>query len=63
MSPQTKAWRESVIRYCALRLRYRRACRSGRTNICDLAALLGKVEEAGDTCQRLMPEGKYYEPK
>ncbi|PIJ42794.1 hypothetical protein BOM25_13440 [Serratia sp. OPWLW2] len=56
MSPQTKVWRESFIRYCALRLRYHRAWQTGKANICDLAALLGKVEEAGETCRLLMPD-------
>lgn len=56
MSPQIKAWREAVIKYCALRLRYLRAWQTGRANICDLAVLLSKVEEAQEQCLKLTSE-------
>lgn len=56
MSPQIKTWRESVIRHCALRLRYQRAWASGRVNICDLAALLSRMEEAGEQRRLLSSE-------
>lgn len=56
MSPQTKAWREAVIKHCALRLRYLRAWQTGRANICDLAALLSRVEEAQEQCRNLTSE-------
>lgn len=56
MSPQTKAWREAVIKYSVLRLRYLRAWQNGRANICDLAALLSRVEEAQEQCRNLTSE-------
>lgn len=56
MSPQIKARRETVIRHCALRLRYRRAWASGRVNICDLAALLARMENAGEQRRLLASE-------
>lgn len=53
MSPETKSWRESFIKYCTLKLRYRRALQNGQENICDLAILLSRLEEAGEQCKSL----------
>ena len=47
--------REALIRLCALRLRYRRACRNRQANICDLAALLVQVEDAERHCETDQP--------
>ncbi|CAX53647.1 hypothetical protein [Erwinia billingiae] len=55
MNSGTENAREALIRLCALRLRYRRACRNRQANICDLAALLVQVEDAERHCETGRP--------
>jgi len=55
MNSGTANAREALIRLCALRLRYRRACRNRHSNICDLAALLVQVEDAERHCEAGRP--------
>lgn len=56
MSPETKAWREAEIRHIVLRRQYLRAWASHRTDVCTLACMLCRVEEAEKVCTELMPE-------
>ena len=55
MNSGTANAREALIRLCALRLRYRRACRNRHANVCDLAALLVQVEDAERHCETGRP--------
>ena len=56
MSPETKTWREAEIRRIVLRRQYLRAWTSHRTDVCTLACMLCRVEEAEKICSELMPE-------
>jgi hypothetical protein len=58
LSPEISAWREAVIRHCALRLRYQRAYARGNVSICDLSVLLARVEEAAERRRALSPDAE-----